>query len=259
MKKAALILFFMIVFSPEAAAAAADEWSLNNVIKYNPENSSNYAKMIDYENISILASGIRATDSAAGAWFQSYPVDVGSDYILSGAFINLYATDTNSYAVLSVRDSENDALIQSRTFRQSGQIDLVNMFVKNVYLHAEIRGGGIQVLSYGLTRKPEIIITPDDLTIKPALLFYEENVLRMDFTLRYPAFIDVILFDKYGTIIDTIVRKEFFSEGDNFLYWEPSPASHRKLVSGTHHIYFKVLSTDGKQVELIQDFIFVKN
>lgn len=250
MKK--MFLFILALFT--VTAAFAEDWAKNDVIKFTPGNVRNYEKIKDYENILVLSDRIIAS-APANAWLESYPIDVESNFILSSAFINLENTNTtgNSFAVLKVRNSGNNALIQQKAFSRSGKIDLLNVFNKTVTVTIELSGPGISILSYGLTRKPEVVMTQSDLTITPPVLFYSEQILRIAFSLRYPALLDVILFDKHGKIVDVIAKNSFFSEGENSLYWEPG----ERNVSGKHQIYFKVRSTDGKDLELLKDFIFV--
>lgn len=248
-------LFILLAFP---AAVFPGDWANNDVIKFTPAGVQNFDRIRDYENILVLTDRIAAA-APTNAWLESYPIDVGSNYILSSAFINLENANSSSsapaqsYAVLKVKNSGNNALIQQKTFTRSGKIDLLNVFNKDVTVMVEIVGQGISVLSYGLTRKPEVVMTDRDLVITPPVLFFSEQILRVSFSLRYPALLDVILFDRHGKIVDVIAKNAFFSEGDNSLYWEPGA----KNVSGKHQIYFKVRSTDGKELEIVKDFIFV--
>lgn len=247
-------MFLFILLISSAVAAFAEDWAKNDVIKFTPASVSNFDRIKDYENIEVLPDRIVATGST-NAWLETYPIDVGDNYILTSAFISLENTNTtgHSFAVLKVRNSGNNSLIQQKTFTRSGKIDLLNVFNKNVTVILELFGPGISVLSYGLTRKPEVVMTSNDLIITPPVLFYGEQILKVSFSLRYPAFLDAILFDRNGKIVDIIAKNSFFPEGDNSLYWEPGARN----VSGKHQLYFKVRSTDGKELEILKDFIFV--
>lgn len=250
-----LVLAGLVGFSVQAAA---EDWSRNNVIKFTPELLKKFDRIRDYENVAVTEGGIFAV-SPTNAWLQSYPIEIGADSVLASAFINLEVTNpsSKSYAVLKVRNAGNDSLIQKKTFYRSGKIDLQNIFRKTVTVGVELYGTDVRLLSFGLTRKPEVIITADtnDLLITPPVLFYNEKILRIDFSLRYPAVLDVILFDRNGKIVDSIARKSYFSEGTNTLFWYPGKNS----ATGRHQVYFKVVAIDGKEVELIKDFIFVKD
>ncbi len=254
----AALAALMIVI--RTGAALAGEWSRNDVLKYAAGRAEGYSRMLDHENVTVGEFDLRAS-VATNAWIITRPVFVGENHILAGAFLNLddAVTDPSSFAVLSVRDSTSDRVIREQIFTNSGRMGLENVFQKNVYLRLELFGTNVSVLSYGLVRQPEVIMTEDDLRISPAVLFDRENILRIHFTLRHPAVLDVILFDRSGRIVETLVKEDFFPEGDNFLYWEPPAVGARHLASGSHLIYFRARSTDGKTVELTRRFIFVKN
>jgi hypothetical protein len=233
-------------------------WSLNNVMKFTPDVLKGYNKIIDFENFEIRTNYIEPS-AESNCWLQSYNIEVGDDYVVSSAFINFDKTDSNSWVDLKIKDSGNDSIISEKRFSDAGKIDLINVFNKNIYLYLETSGSDIRIYSYGITRKPEVVMTSNDLIILPSVLFYEETSLKIDFTLRFPAFLDIIIFDKFGRITDYVSENEFFKEGNNSRFWEPTGSHSKELVSGTHFIYFKVKSTDGKIVEITQKFIFVKN
>ncbi len=234
------------------------QWSRNNVIKFTPDLVKNFDNIMDFENIDFQEEYIKPVGNT-NSWLVSYPIDIGRDFAVTEAFINFESSSTNSYVTLIVKDNENDEIIKGGIFYRSGKIDLINVFKKSVSIYIENVGSEIKIYSFGLVRKKDMIISDSDISISPEILFFDEDDLRIDFSLNFPSFLDVILFDKNGKIIDYTAKGQFFREGKNTLYWHPSESSSPNLISGTYQIYFKAKTSDGKEVETIKEFIFVKD
>jgi hypothetical protein len=234
------------------------QWSRNDVLKFTPDLAKNFDNIMDFENIDIQQEFIQPAGNT-NSWLVSYPIDIGKDYVVTEAFVNFQSSSTNSYVVLIIKDNENDEIIKGGVFHKSGKIDLINVFQKSVSIYIENIGTDIKIYSFGLVRKKDVIITDSDISILPEILFFEEDDLRIDFSLSFPSFLDVILFDKNGKIIDYAAQGQFFREGKNTLFWHPATSSSWNLISGTDQVYFKAKTADGKEVQLIKEFIFVKD
>jgi hypothetical protein len=232
-------------------------FSRNNIIKFSAANVKNFELIADYQSIEIFPEFIQAT-AESNAWLQTYPVDIGNDFVPNSVFVNFTSERSNSGVILQVRDSQNDNLIREKFFYKSGKMDLVNIFNKHIYLNLDILGSDIRIFSYGIVRKPEVIITSNEALILPEVLFFDESSLNIDFFLHFPAYLDIILFDNHGNVIDYVAKSAFYKEGQNSLIWEPLQSQSKTLKSGPHYIYFKVRSIDGKIVEITKKFLFVK-
>ncbi len=254
--KLIIILFFCFTFS------YGMDWSENNVLKFNSSSLKDYQNLLDYENITIGDEFISSTNNT-NSWLLSSDITLDNNYILSGAFVNIGRTDengvSNSYVFMRIFDNDNGQMLQEKTFYNTGSLELKNIFIKNASLYLEIVGTDIQLYSFGLVRKELALLETNDLVIIPDTLFYEENILKVDFNLHYPSIVDIILFDKNGTIIDYICQKAYFHEGQNSLSWNADSSRNKQLSSGTYFIYLKARTLNGKEGEIIKKLLFVKN
>lgn len=212
-----------------------------------------------FDTVLIPVNGTTAKfEPKTNGWFRTYSVEVGDKYILDSAFINLEIDNSNSYVVMRVRNEEDDEIIQEKIFRQTGNMDLVNIFNKTVYISMELVGDGIRVYSFGLGRTEEIIMNDTDIHISPDMCFYGEDILTIDYTLNVPSWMDIIIFDANGGIIDYILEDWYLTEGDYLLAWNPLKSSAGyELPSGTYFVYFNAESVNDKNYQTTKSFLFV--
>jgi hypothetical protein len=85
-----------------------------------------------------------------------------------------------------------------------------------------------------------------------------ENTLDISFDINYPAYADILIFNKSGKIVDTVCKKKFFNEGTNSIIWDPAGSAAGDLYSGDYFIYFKAQSLNGKSAESVKNLIFVR-
>ncbi len=257
MGRSALIILIILSIIPRINQYGI-QWSRNNVLKFTPVSISNFENIHDYENIDIGHDFIQPSLDT-NSWIQTCRQNIGDDFVLTSSFINFTTESTDSFLTLKLINSANDDVISEKKLNQSGKIDLVNVFNKNIYLQIENKGKDIKIYSFGLVRRRELVATSNDIFISPPILFFEEENLKIDFSIRFPANLDVIIFDKNGKIIDYIAKNELFSEGSNILLWDPSVSKSTSLISSKYLIYFKIKTTDGKETGIVKDFIFVKD
>jgi hypothetical protein len=251
-----IVLILLFAFS----GAYSLDWSRNDVFKFTPSRVSNFDGLLDYENIEINPYYLTFS-AGSNSWFRTADIEVGSNYVLSTLFVNLDITNnclsmnnTNSYVVLKIKDSRNDRVIQEKAFVTSGSLTLSNVFNKQIYIWAELYGEGIQIYSFGLSRMPEVILQKKETALSPLLLFYGEENLSIDFTLHFPAFLDIIIFNSQGKIVDNLASQQFFKEGRYKIQWNPAYCASKFLISGSNWVYFKVRSVDGKESEITRKF-----
>ena len=252
-----LIVFLVLLTVPMYSL----HWSMNHILKLTPLNLSNYENIRDYSLFNIGESFLTPL-SESNSWMVSENINVGNKSVLDNAFINMKSRSTDSYVVLKLRNGYDDTVIQSEIFYQSGKLDLPDVFDGNVSIWLETVGTNIEIYSFGLVRKDKIILKDEDILILPDELYYQENSLEINFTLRFPAILDIIIFDRNGKIIETISRKQSFNSGKNIFYWTPvskelETKEGNELVSGTHLIYFLVKAPRFKTQEFLKKFLFV--
>lgn len=247
-----LVNLFSIIF----ASGFTLDWSRNHVWKFHALQVTNGLLMDDFDSV-LFEKNWLMTDHQNSGWLETEEISVGNDFVVANAFINMKSEIPGSGVRISLKDAESDETIKEQFFTDTGKMELLNVFNKQIKMVLELIGQDVRVFSFGLTRKPEIVMKTDEVIVLPDLLFYQEESLKIDFTLHFPAFLDVILFDKRGKIIDYIAQRAFFREGENTLFWEPESSSSEVLISGAHVVYFKVRSIDGKMVEITKPFVFV--
>ncbi len=257
--RSSLILFFCFSWSLFFGV----DWSQNNVIKFTPDNLSNYEGLEDYNNIGT-SNGYFTPLSDTNSWILTSGIPLEENYVFSSAFVNLARADesgvtTNSYVTLKIFDNADGETISKQVFYKSGAFELNNIFLKNVVIYLEITGSDIQLFSFGMTRKELSLINTNEFEISPSILFSGENTLDISFSINYPAYTDILIFNKFGKIVDSVCKKRFFNEGTNSVIWDPENSPVSDLVSGGYFIYFKALSLNGKSAEAVKDLIFVKN
>ena len=207
------------------------QWSRNNVLEFTAANLTNFANIADYNAIDIMPEYLAAA-ADTNSWLMTYAIDAGDNYVFSEAFIDFESDSSNGSMVIRLRNYDDDALLMEESFTRSGKMDLSTIFNKKVYLNVEAIGGNIRILSYGLARKPEVVITSNDIIVLPELLFFGESGLNIDFFLHFPALLDIILFDPDGNIIDYITKSRFFHEGQNTFNWDISGSRSAFLNPG---------------------------
>lgn len=222
------------------------KWSKNNVWKIQAGRTVPDG-VLDFENIQFDTGYLQAVEGKT-AWLRTYPISLGRDHVVKDMFINFSSTE-NAQVLMQLRSSEDDSILEQTYFSNSGAYSLQNIFHKEVYLSMEFTSNTVKMWSFGLTRQPEIVMNPEETAVRPGLLFYAEQVLDIHLRLRFPAYVDILVFDKYGTIIDYIAQNQLHSQGEYHYNWDPQFSSSARLHSGIYFIYFKTLSTEGKVVE----------
>lgn len=246
--------FLIFIFLTISVSLYSYEWSKNNIMKFYSKHDK--SKIEDYENINFEEYYFAAT-SISNSWMHTKNIAVGTNYVVSSLFVNIENHNNNDYAILMVRDSENDEILSKQVFYKTGSTKLKNMFQKKVYISLELIGTNIRVLSYGVKRIREVIIKLGEISIYPPVYFYGEGDLFIDFKLRFPAKLDIVIFDEQGTIIDYVSKKQLLKEGRYAFRWNPLTSSSTDMASGIYFVYFKALSIDGKKIEISKKFRFV--
>lgn len=282
MKRWIAVLIFAL-----ASSAYPLEWSRNNIIKISADNvmssrfvteahgviatnskilpqpgypaqtaleaASEWRSMPQGDDPAILASTV-----PLNPWLRTDPISVGSNYILASAFVNMASSAPDSYVVMRLRNRFTDEVLFERRFDGASSCPLTDVFDKEIVMTLEFYGNSLEVYSFGLKRLLEELIKPEDVALSPALMFYGEDDLRIDFKLRAPSWLDVIVFDKNGTLIDYVVNKTFLNEGEYTYRWDPLRSSTRgQLASGLYYVYFSARSMDGQTAEVSRSFEFV--
>ncbi len=239
------------------------EWSDNNVIKFNSTNL--FDNLQDYDNISA-GDGFISSSSADtnAAWLLTCGITINDNYVFSSAFVNMAVTDadeaaSNSYVTLKIFDNNDGEIIHKQVFYKTGSMELNNIFLKDASIYLEIAGGNAIVYSFGITRKGLSLLQTNDLSITPLIIFNGESTLNISLSLNYPALVDILIFDKKGTVIDAVCRQRFFREGMSALTWDPGSSRIPGLASGNYFIYFKAETLSGKSAEIVKKLIFVDN
>lgn len=250
MKRLAFFLLFL------AVPMFGLDWSRNHVYKINQAAWSVQDGIADDNNIDW---GRKFVSPAAetNSWLRTLTIEVGEETLLKEAFINMEKSAVG-FVRLTLHNADDDSVIASKDFYDTGRMDLINVFERSVYLTLDFFGSGLKVYSFGVVRKPMVMIVPEEVMILPEMLFYSEESLAVQFELRYPAYLDILVFDQSGRIIDYAARKQFFREGPNLVFWNPEESTSPILTSGLHLVYFRVKSMDGKTVEIARKFLFVK-
>lgn len=254
--KSVFTLAFTIIFGLCSATSFGVGWGKNGVYKYDLKDTVFSKTMIEYRNIAVNNQKLYPTEDT-NCFLKTYNIFVGSEYHIESAFINMETSDTDSYAALSVYDSFTDFLLGSKTFTGSGIISIPNCFEKDIYLTLELVGTNISVFSFGLKRVKSTIIGGGSFLIGPDICFYSETNVTVDFRLQIPSTLDVIVFDKYGTIIDYIGRQQYFAAGDVRLEWNPMLSRANTLESGICFIYIKAVSIENEVAEFTRRFRFI--
>ncbi len=246
-----LVLILMVVnFS------FAEKWSKNNVWKYQAWQLNHQNNLLDFENLIIYEDYFKSK-TMQNTWLRTPDISLGTDYVVKDMFVNFSTDDTNDRVLVQLHSSQDDSVLEQRYLSSLGVVPLQNIFEKQVYMTMEFQSTNIKVWSFGLTRQPEIVVKKDEVVVLPGLLFYSEQKLNIDLRLRFPAYIDIIVFDKFGTVIDYIAHSEFYKEGAYQFNWDPETSSTDYLHSGIYLIYIRTLSTDGKVVETEKQFWLV--
>lgn len=249
--------FSLILLLLASASLFGLDWSRNHVYKFTAPLLQNFETVADYQNLEVMPEFIQPTVSS-NSWLSTYPLDIGNDFVVSEAFVNFQSENTNSYIFLQLRNCRDDRILSEKQLFHSGKMDLINIFDKRVYLNLEAVGQDLKIYSFGLVKKTEVVMTESDAIIIPDILFFDEASLTVQFYLHFPAYLDIILFDPKGNIIDYLTKKQFFKEGQNFLDWEPEDSKSEFLKSGPLYVYFRVRSLDGKELEINKNILFVK-
>ena len=257
--RSGIILFFLF----SSSILFSINWSENNTIKFNSDRLTNYNDLLDYSNIEIT-NGYITSASDSNCWLISSDISVDDDFVFSSAFVNFTVADdngisSNSSVTLKVFDYEDAENMHQEVFYKSGSFELNNIFLRNVTIYLEIHGADTHVYSFGVTKKQLSLINTNDLHIIPSILFSGENTLNISFSINYPAYTDILIFNKYGKIVEPVCKKKFFNEGTNSVIWDPETSPVRDLVSGGYFIYFKAVTLNGKSTEAVKNLIFVKN
>jgi len=256
------ILFIIMISVLLNVTAYGAEWSINQVMKFTPAIINNYNGIADYESIKIEKDFLTLQDSANG-WLQTETISLEKDYILSSAFVHFTQVktekaSTNSRVKLCLINEDTGKTILEKIFFSSGSMDLTNVFYENYSLRLEIYGSDILIESFGLTRKKLVIINTNEIIVKPDILFYGEEKLNIKFNLFYPVFLDIILFNEKGTIIDYLSQRKLFKEGTYNIEWDPEQSKSPNLSSGKYIVYFNIKALNGKQIEATKKFLFAK-
>ncbi len=237
----------------------AVEWSMNNTIKFNSDKLSNFDGLQDYNNI-VISNGYISPSAESNSYLLTSGIPIDDNYVFSSAFVNIVDNGgSNSYVTMKVFDNADSENIRKQVFYKSGSFELNNIFLRNVTLCLEFTGSDVQVYSFGLTKKGLSLINTNEFIIDPSILFSGENTLNISFSINYPAYTDILIFNKYGKIVDSVCKKRFFNEGTNSVIWDPGTSSVQDLISGGYFIYFKAVSLNNKTAEAVKKLIFVKD
>ncbi len=249
MMKKGIVIFILLCHT----ALYSENWSKNGVWKYHASRLFQRNSLLDYENLD-LQNYYFSSLSQAESWIRTPNIFVGTDYVVKDMFVNTDSIDTNDRIIFQLRQSDNDRLLEQGFIRGNSLIPLFNIFEKNIYLTMYFSSTNLKVYSFGITRQPELVVQKKELVLNPSLLFFGEEELEISLKLRFPAWLDIIIFDQNGTVIDNILKSEFYREGDYHFKWSPTQSSYPTLASGIYLVYIKTYSTEGKTVELESDF-----
>jgi hypothetical protein len=244
----AIILSILSIFSAR--------WARNDVFKFYGADKKEDTFLLDFENVNFENEFIRPLSYTNG-WIRSKNVFVGEGYVFSSVFVNAEFHNTNSYIQLDVRNAFNDEIIQRGKLTKTGGVPLVDVFDKNVYVSLEFVGSDIRLYSFGIRRKLARVLGEGDISIFPTVFFYGEGNLFIDFRLRFPATLDIIVFNSEGAIIDYIVSNQYLREGRYSFEWDPRFSAAKGLPSGAYFVYFNAESIDGKKIRITKRFDFV--
>lgn len=248
------LVFFLFFACP---LLFGTDWSDNNVIKFTPEGLSNFMGLQDYNGINI-GGGFLAPAADTNCWLLTEGIRLDNDYVFSSAFVNISEGGSNSYVTLKVFDNSDGETVRKQVFYRSGSFEMNDIFLRNAVIYLEITGSDIQVFSFGMTRKELLLFNTNEFIINPSILFSGENTLDISFDINYPAYTDILIFNKYGKIVDTVCKNAFFNAGTNSIIWDPGSPPPADLRSGDYFIYFKARSLNGKTAESVKNLIFVR-
>lgn len=239
-----------------SGALYSQEWTRNSVYKLSAAEPGALDMLKDHNSIG-LENGAFIPLSLSNNWLSGWSVNAGQGYQFDTLYVHFSSTDTDSYVVLSIHDAADDRLLESVTMDRWGSVRLVNRFEQNVSVFMEIVGTNIRVYSLGLTRKKKVSLEPSSMVVLPGLFFFDEDMLRIDFELKMPAVLDVILFDPEGRIVTYLAKKAYFTEGPSRFNWKPDERLDQRLLSGSYTIYFKVQAEGVPVIEIMKPFLFV--
>ena len=230
-------------------------WSRNQILKTRAIDYNNVLPFFDYENIQDKGAYFCAVTNGK-SWLRSPDITVGDNFVLNSVFAHFDAP-SNSTLTLTIRDAIDDSVLNRQVLFKTGSLSLRNLFKKDIYLTLNFDNANLKLYSFGLTRIKEKVMTPADLKLSPHTLFYDSDTLSINFRLRFPAFVDVVIFDMNGSIVEYLEKNDFFTEGNYKLTWNPRENKNLTQASGIYNLYIKSISTDGKTTELSKSFRFV--
>lgn len=275
-----LTCLFILFFAPTLHAV---EWSRNDIVKFTASSLRIGSELSEIRGIRITNSTITGdpsmieadtawgvlsgseTDSTAilsttvprTPWLRTETISVGDSFMLGSAFVNMKVSDPDSYVLFVIRDLFTDDIIFEHRFDSTVSIPLVNVFNKEVTVALEFYGQGAEVYSFGLRRIFERLIETNDVALSPSMLFYGEEPLDIRFKLRVPSWMDVIVFDNSGKLVDYVLKETYLEEGEYLYQWEPlQTSSIHELTSGMYYVYIRARSLDGKCAEISRRFQF---
>jgi hypothetical protein len=231
------------------------EWSRNNVLKFEFNHSSALDLLGDYENVIVTNGSLSSFTS--GGWIYTQPVYAGDEYIFGRAFINLKGNNTKGVR-LRIIDYNNNEIIGEKVLTRSDFVFLKDNFRKLIYLSIEFFDTNAEVISFGITRKKIEIIPENKIIIEPVTVFFNEQSLLIKFLLGYPSYITLMIFNK-DKLVDTIAKDVLIKNGEVILDYDISKIEQKFLSTGSHWVYIKATTLDGKTQEVTKKFYFVKD
>lgn len=226
------------------------QWSRENLYKYSILDRDSEAEVLDGTDYQWKNNGIFFLRNG---WLRTDNINIGKDFVLNGVFIN-----AEGRFVFRVRDMQTEEVLFETIFDSEGAKQLNSPITGNVYLQLVSLKEHSILYAFGVKRIPLDVIQDKDLKLDRSVIFEGEDPLRIMFATHYSSYVDVLIFDQSGRIVDILAKDQLYSEGQHELLWNPQDKSLLNSKSGHYVAYFKAKTESGFKQEASHFFYFIR-